>query len=337
MTDLPAGIRDWLVHNGWNADDVSLLHGGHTASLYRFCARKIDPERQSGSWDLIYKHCVPSRSGEIPILQALSAELADFMPDILTVLDSQSERGVLMNNGGSTLKSILADSPEPASEIVLTQFAQFLATLHLSCAKKAKVWNERHALPSYPFDSSRVYANDALKRLSWLANQHIVDGFEQAQVEALHRQAESFYPSFESRVSGVSTLTHGDPHLDNVLLRNHVFHLIDWEFACLATPERDLAIFLQDVLDEKLYQTAYTAYISAMMRGGWSMLSRESKASYLSWLFDNTLMMLGWEIEKLSNGHVDAVTFRRVFAVKYRRMEEAYDALFPSLTQNSSL
>lgn len=337
MADLPEGIHDWLFHNGWNTDDVILVGGGHTASLYRFCAKQTGPEHHGECRDLIYKRCAMSRASEIPILQALSGDLTAFMPELVTIVDSHSERGVLMCHGGSTLKSILADTPVEESRIVLTRFAQFLASLHLSFAKRAKVWNEQNVLPSYPFDSSRAYAHDALERLSWLANQHVVHGFGKAQIETLRRRVECFYASFESRVSGINTLTHGDPHLDNILLRNHVFRLIDWEFACLATPERDLAIFLQDVLDEDLYESSYMAYVSAMQRGGWPVLAAEWNTAYLSWLFDNTLMMLGWEVEKFSNGHVDDATFRRILAVKYRRMEAAYDQLFQPPTQNSPL
>lgn len=354
MAHLPAQIDRWLIQNRWNTKDVTLLKGGYSAKLYRMYAKSLctdglsqehfsstdqdgpasDAAAEDGTPNpFIYKHCAPSRSMEIPLLKALSGKLADFMPAVVTIIDTPQEHGVLMHDGGPTLKSLLRHGTPSENRWILESFARFLAKLHLSFATDAKRWNSHRILPSYPFHASHTYAEDALARLSWLATQRAIEGWSQPQVNSLTQQAETFYASFERFVAGPLTLTHGDPHLDNILLHNREFRLIDWEFACLATPQRDLSIFLQDILDDQLYERSYTAYVSAMSEGGWPILANESTTAYLAWLFDNTLMMLGWEVEKYTNGHLDGVSLTRILAVKHRRMEQAFERLFKRTSQ----
>ncbi|MBS4172236.1 phosphotransferase [Bacillus sp. FJAT-49736] len=47
---------------------------------------------------------------------------------------------------------------------------------------------------------------------------------------------------------GPIVLTHGDPHLDNIFRKiNGSILYIDWEWAALASPLRDITILVQDL------------------------------------------------------------------------------------------
>lgn len=86
-------------------------------------------------------------------------------------------------------------------------------------------------------------------------------------VAALLAGAEELGGRLRGRAPAPAVLCHGDPHLGNVLLREGLPWLIDWDDAVLAPPERDLLFVLGGVLafapvrehEQAWFFEAYTA------------------------------------------------------------------------------
>ncbi|MHB1682386.1 MAG: phosphotransferase family protein [Bacilli bacterium] len=136
-----------------------------------------------------------------------------------------------------------------------------------------------------------------------------------------------FYPRYPGFMDGRTTITHGDPHLENLLFQHGRFCLIDWEYTAVAVPSRDLAILLQDVLEDDMRHSLRTVYWDRLRQNGWRVDDDAFEIGYQACLFDNTLMMLGWEVSKYRNGHLNQPELEVIVATKLRWLRECFRRL----------
>ena len=190
---------------------------------------------------------------------------------------------------------------------MLRQATELLADLHAGLAEQAQSWLREGKTTVYPFHSSVQWAEEALQELATL------DADVMRELRAI---ADWFYPQFPAWMSGRQAFTHGDPHMENILLDGGRYRLIDWEWSSVAVPQRDLAILLQDVLDEGLQGEAYAHYRQALSERGWDTESAGFHRAYVACLLDNTLMMLGWEAGKYKNGYLSREEFAEITRFK---------------------
>ncbi|WP_407653416.1 phosphotransferase family protein [Brevibacillus ruminantium] len=98
----------------------------------------------------------------------------------------------------------------------------------------------------------------------------------------------------------VATIAHGDPHLDNVFLRDKQVKFIDWEWAGVTSPIRDVTFILQDIYNLDLLRYVVSRYYELITETVLHVSEEDYMRDLAIWAIDITLMMLGWEIEKMT-------------------------------------
>ena len=321
---LPQGLQTWLADHGWTVLSSEPLTGGFAASLFALCARS-----QSGAErNMIYKQLAPGRSDELHVYSHLLPKLGGYAPAALAFIDTPREQGILMDHAGATVKSLLLRKDRVGQQAILTAAITWLADLHVRYAERSQSWLQAGIVGLYPFESSWTYAKEALQALTWLVAPlrpgSIVDVYILSEIGAM---MEWFYPRYPGFMAGRTTITHGDPHLENLLFWHGRFCLIDWEYTAVAVPSRDLAILQQDVLDDDMRLSLRTVYWDHLRQNGWRVDEDAFEIAYQACLFDNTLMMLGWEVSKFRNGHLNQSEIEVIVGTKLRWLRESFRRL----------
>ncbi|WDL98327.1 phosphotransferase family protein [Alicyclobacillus sp. ALC3] len=321
--ELPDELQRWFAARNWTVLRAERLVGGFAAlAIYQIVVLSPDLEQVP----LVYKQMAPDRSSEWSLYESLSSALADYMPRLFAQIQDPAGRGLLLEDVGEPLKTTLSRSmPRTRSPLIL-QAVTWLTELHIRFRERSQTWLRDGVLATYPVKSSIVWAEEALERVTWAAEVGI-GGVTADDIRALERQAQLFYPQLQAWMQGPSTVTHGDPHLENLLVRGQTLKLTDWEFACVAVPQRDLTIFVQDILDDDLRRAAYSHFCSVLRNAGWSVDNDAFRVSWLACFFDNTLMMLGWEVFKYRQGHLSRAELEVITATKLRWLRDAFSEL----------
>ncbi|ELK44161.1 phosphotransferase, partial [Halobacillus sp. BAB-2008] len=121
-------------------------------------------------------------------------------------------------------------------------------------------------------------------------------------------------------VKGPLTLTHGDPHLENVFGYDNEIWFIDWEWTAIGSPLRDITILLQDVYDEELVQYTYRAYKELLNSKNISISNDAYRRDFHHLYIDHTTMMLAWEIEKYFQGYTSEARIKQIVEFKMREI-----------------
>ncbi len=321
---LPQGLQTWLADHGWTALSSERLTGGFSASLFALCMRS----QYGAERNMIYKQFAPGRSDELYVYRQLIPRLGGYAPTALAFIDTPGELGILMDHAGIPVKSVLLMKDRAGRQAILTAAITWLADLHVRFAEHSQSWLQAGIIGLYPFQSSLAYAQEALQALTWLAEprqpRSVVDASTLSEISAM---MEWFYPRYPDFMDGRTTITHGDPHLENLLFQHGRFCLIDWEYTAVAVPSRDLAILLQDVLDDDMRHSLRTTYWDQLRQNGWRVDEDAFEIGYQACLFDNTLMMLGWEVSKFRDGHLNQPELEVIVATKLRWLRECFRRL----------
>lgn len=321
--ELPYELQKWFATRNWTVLRAGRLVGGFAAlAIYRIVALSPDCEQVS----LIYKQMAPDRSNEWTIYESLSGALHDYMPHLFAQIQDPDGRGLLLEDVGEPLKHTLRRSGPRGQSSLTLQAVTWLTQMHIRFRERSQTWLRDGVLESYPVKSSMVWAEEALERVAWAAEAGL-GGVTVDDIRALERQAQLFYPQLEAWMQGPSTVTHGDPHLENLLVRGQTLTLTDWEFACVAVPQRDLTIFVQDILDDDLRGAAYSHFCSMLRNAGWLVDNEAFRVGWLACFFDNTLMMLGWEVFKYRQGHLACAKLEVIAAAKLQWLRDAFNEL----------
>jgi hypothetical protein len=334
---IPQGLQNALARQRWQALSCTRLQGGYAASLYRMSLLDERGERR----EAVYKHFAPGRAEELGLYERIGPELPHGVPALLLRVDEEGgEQGMLIEYAGEVLKPVFEKADLGGKREMLRQVTELLADMHAGLADQAEAWVREGKTTVYPFHSSVQWAEDALAELETLAVGKVVlpeqveltvavpgsvqDGVNRAGVAGLDMDvlgelrtiADWFYPQFPAWMSGRQAFTHGDPHMENILLDGDRYRLIDWEYSSTAVPQRDLTILLQDVLDAELQHEAYAHYRTALQARGWDTETPEFHRAYVACLLDNTLMMLGWEAGKYKKGFLSQEEFEVIARFK---------------------
>jgi len=322
---LPLALLTWFDSHDWRVVSVEAIVGVYAAKLYRISV--IDNVEVTHR--LIFKEFAPNRAQEIQIYLTLLNSLPDYVPQLHTLVqrDDKNPAGMLVDDAGPTLKETLRQIDAAPAKKLLLEAVQWLAKLHLAFETQSADWLARGVLQEYPLDSSLAWGTEALSALTWFRDEDCC-GVRDAEIDEVCAMVNAFYPRYPAYVKGKTTVTHGDPHHENILYLQQTFSLIDWEFCCVTVPQRDIAIFLQDVLDVPLHQAALATYFNSLRDGGWAVDSYTFQQTFHACFFDNTFMMLGWEIHKFREGHLDATDLNRLVASKLGWLRETYAVLY---------
>lgn len=320
---LPAELTRWLANANWTVLHTERVVGGFAAlAIYRITVQKPENTRLS----LVYKQLAPGRLSEWRIYDTLSPALAGYMPHLFAKIEETSGRGLLLENVGVPLKHVLAGGTLAEQYRLVLQAVSWLTTMHLQFSECSSTWLQNRLLGSYPVSSSLTWAEEALERVEWAADVGIA-GLTRDDVRDVKRCARWFYPNLETWMRGPATVTHGDPHLDNLLIRASTFKLTDWEFTCVTIPQRDLAILVQDVLQDDMREAAFQRFCHTLRNAGWAVDEPVFQVGWLACFFDNTLMMLGWEVFKFRHGHLSRQELEVIVPAKLRWLQQTFSEL----------
>lgn len=323
VISIPEGLERWLYECKWTPLNAKRVGGGYAADLYELTIQTELNERI----EAVYKSFAAGRNQELYLYKEILPCLADsYAPIEIGRIESNQEQGILLMNGGTVLKSFLSAQPPEARGRTVVKAAEFLADMHIANEQRAETMMAEGRLQAYPVDSSMQWGADAIAAVDWLVQRGLAS-VQSPHLEKLQYIIDWFYPKLETYMQGRSTITHGDPHFFNILVNEGRFVLIDWEFICVTVPQRDMAIFLQDILDPTLNQSAKTAYYEALAKAGWPVDVPSFEATFQACFLDNTLMMLGWEVHKFREGHLTEQELAEIVSTKLRWIEESYHIL----------
>lgn len=320
-------MEELLRMNGFQVKEMERIAGGYAATLYR-----VRYEGQDGRLvEAVYKHFAQGRAQELVWYEKVVPRLPYAVPRLLGVVkEAGVPVGMMLEEAGVALKGTYRRGDLLGKKGMLRGVLGLLAEMHVRLAGESGKWLEEGIVGEYSYESSEEWAGEALRRLESVVDWGI-GGVTGEVVRELKEMAGYFYPRYRGWVDlassmGGRTLTHGDPHLENVLVKDGEFRLIDWEWACVAVPQRDLAVVLQDVLEEEVYEWAIGFYREEMRKRGWGV-GEEFEVGLEAVLFDNTLMMLGWEMGKYIDGYVSLGEMEEIVGVKVGRMRGSVEWL----------
>lgn len=324
-TILPSGLVMWLNQQNWLVLSAHEITGGFAATIYHLHLRANDQ-----NIDVIYKQLAKDRTGELSLIPNVMDQLSGLAPRVYGVIAERDETGILFEYLGDTLKSTMQHLSQRERTEAVRQATIFLASLH-----KDQEHNTDHLIksgitPYYPISSAVAWAHTAIKELSWVAQNGFSTEVSEKTVTKSKAMLNAFYPHYHNFLQPRVTLTHGDPHFENIIVTKQGFHLIDWEGACITSPQRDLAIFLQDVLDEHLFHTVWATYRQSMALGGWDVENKAFITTFHAFLFDNTLMMLGFEIQKFRKHYLAETEIRTILRTKLSWLHDSFTQVFAS-------
>ncbi len=323
-TLLPQGLHAWLHDQNWQVVDITPIVGGYAATLFHL--NLLDDTGESRS--AVYKMFAQDRNKEAIWYRDVFTHAPELVPEVYGYVEHDGEQGMVLEDCGVPLKSMTASMNTEERSHLWHRALLWLADMHLRYEHRLPELISAGLISTYPVESSETWARFATDQLSQLADQkERASLITKEEVEALVSMSDWFYPRYSGWLNGRVTLTHGDPHHGNLLVSGANFRLIDWEATCAAIPQRDLAIFLQDVLDEKQHQALQTAYFRHLEASGWDVNRSDFQEAFQAVYFDNTLMMLGWEVYQYFKGHVSRSEIEQVVSIKLSWLKQAYSQL----------
>ncbi|KZE41963.1 hypothetical protein AV540_02805 [Brevibacillus parabrevis] len=162
-------------------------------------------------------------------------------------------------------------------------------------------------------------------------------GLEKSGIAALDSIVNNFYSLSDHYKPGAVTITHGDPHLDNVFHCDEGVTFIDWEWAGIASPVRDVSFLLQDVYRADVQKYVANRYQQLITDTMLHICETDYRRDLAIWGIDTTLMMIGWELEKYFSGEeIDADIVNKInFKIQF--ILEQWKQLLRSMEENPFL
>lgn len=289
---------------------IRRLKGNYTGKLYRIHAK----DRDAKYINVIYKQFAKHRCNEIEIYQSLYPLLPQFMPRTLQVYRT-GDKAMLFEDLGQSIKTQIDVSGELQKENLLEILAK-LADLHTIGQNLRGMLLKNNILINYKqVNNWMKWASPMLKELErqqfpWFSSTWITKFNEQVELF----NARGIAPS------GNITLTHGDPHLDNVFIKNKNVYFIDWEWATITSPLRDFTLLIQDIYDQSLVEWSIKKYQGFLKEKGYVITEDEFNNDFAYYYFENTLKMLAWDIEKFLGNFISQKELLKIISFKDRNL-----------------
>ena len=283
---LPKGwemaLTDFFGERGLRVCAISQLRQGSFGTLYRLAV-----ENEHGKMDrYVMKHLGEHHDLERVIAPLTARELSPYAVPIVGVICSDRGYATLAPDRGPPVRE-----KRPLSVDALTRIVDHLVMMHVTLSDHARMWHRQGILPALTIADTRAWMETGHQACRAALAKESVDWEEEAARIAW------FCEQRESLLAGRCTMTHGDAHLGNLFDQGDRLQWIDWAFAAYAPPQRDLAVLVQELEDETLHVALRERMVTGYVRAGWEMDHQAFARAYAAAFFENTWMMIGFDLQ----------------------------------------
>jgi thiamine kinase-like enzyme len=277
-----------------------IINGAHAGRIYRIEA--VDKENQIVT--MVYKEFETERNKELHLYSKYLKIIKQFNK-VITAWDS-APKAILMDDLKLPLKSDFEILTDLEKQNLIKRILARLAVLHnLSVSENAaglpihQITSEWHG---WCVDQmNRLGARNYWTKTEWI--KIINNAYEQLDLRNFKQQCPQ-------------VITHGDPHLENIFLKDGQIWLIDWEWAALGSPLRDITILCQDIYDTRLIQFVKEFYKDILNNNNINFPSEDYQRDFNYFYIDHTTMMLAWEIEKFFQQYISEDKIKEIIKFK---------------------
>lgn len=289
---------------GMNVEFLGMkeISGAHAGNIFRVDALSEDERVQ-----YIYKEFADERNQEVEIHRNIT-DIVDSFSKVVRVWGDPPQ-AMLMWDLGSPIKEGFDVLSLEEKKRTMGHIVTRLTSLH--CVEPVQTKLPAHQLNAEWKNWCLDQMGKLCSRKSWASPR-----WERTIQEAYERLD---IPHYQSKCPSV--ITHGDPHLENVFYKDNEVWFIDWEWAAIGSPLRDVTILMQDIYDEELIAYVPEYYLKCMRERGIT-LDNDDFWSDLSYLYiDHLTMMLAWEVEKYFQGYLSEKRVREIIEWKIGEIE----------------
>ena|GEM_PF-3491065 len=299
------------------------VKGDFASNIYRGIAKNNQGKERS----FIYKQFQKGREQEIEVYQKLSNLLKDWMPHVYGI-STEEPSGILVKDLGISVKKKLLQRPLNDQMDCFRKILDTLADLHTTFHQEGQKLIEKKALTLYPYSSEWAYWSiQQLERLLQFRSSSPFLNDLQARLPAIKEMVHQFYDSFANQIRLPLTVTHGDPHLDNIFIQKDQVLFIDWEWIHLASPVRDLTILFQDIYDHQVQSELSDYYYKKLAKLGYPLNLEDYENDQRLCLLDNTIMMIGWDVELYFMEKRSMQELEEILQFKFSTMNQFHNSL----------
>ncbi len=235
---------------------------------------------------------------------------------------------VLLPDLGASLKERLQSLAAPDREEKLKAAVRQIAQMHVDTGAPVRDWLKQGKIQEYSIASSSAWEKTAIAEIGWLADQGWIGARNWVNKIRMQSEAVLSHLATWTNRSVLLTLIHGDPHLGNWLTTaNGDFRLVDWEYLSMGAPARDVTILLQDVWEPPLQDALFFTWQAILRDGGWPVDSEEFRRAFHAARFDNTLMMLGFELAAFQGGRITREEMEQIWEIKTGWIDDDFQQL----------
>lgn len=284
--------------------------GAHAGKIY-----KVEALRDSENARLryIYKEFAHGRNKEVEIHMDLADRVKPFSR-VVNVWDGPPQAMLMWDLGSPVKEGFYALSAEE-KKVMIGDVLTRLALLHNMCPSQDKL--PIHRVSSEWWD----WCLDQLRRLS-SRKSWALPGWEKTIREAYEQLN---IPYYQTKCPAV--ITHGVPHLENVFYKDDEIWFIDWEWAAMGSPLRDVKILMQDLYDNDLVSFVPTFYRECLRERGIDLTDDDFWSDWGYLYIDHLTMMLAWEVEKYFQGYVSDEEIQKIIDWKIGEIERVTEML----------
>jgi len=235
---------------------------------------------------------------------------------------------VLLPDLGASLKERLESLDVVDRKEKLKAAVRQIAQMHVDSRVPVQEWLQQGKIQEYSIASSSAWEQTAIAEIWRLADQGWIGARNWANKICMQSQNVLSQLAAWTNRPGLLTLIHGDPHLGNWLTtKNGDVRLIDWEYLSMGAPARDLTILLQDVWEPPLQDALFLIWQDILRHGGWPVDSEEFMRTFHAARFDNTLMMLGFELAAFQRGSLTREAMEQIWEIKTGWIDDDFEKL----------
>lgn len=288
---------------------MEIINGTHAGSIFRIDVQGKDNQRFS----YIYKEFATDRNNEVDIYMKLKDHMKSFSKVVKVWNDSP--QAILMCDLKSPVKKDFEILPIENKRERIERILGRLSVLH--CLDRSQITSELpiHQITSEWYEWCLAQLHQLCSRNQWANSdwiETINDSYEQLNVA-------NYKPK------SPLVITHGDPHLDNIFYHNEQVWFIDWEWAAIGSPLRDVTILLQDIYDSELIQFVRDSYSEILSSNKLNINNEDYRHDFNYMYIDHTAMMLAWEIEKYFQGYTSDESIQKIIAFKIGEIKRITD------------